>query len=149
MKKSRLKRGAAEERALGAYVKLVRAANTAMAYARVGLEDAGLTLGQFAVMEALYHVGPLCLGDLAKRVLTSGGNLTMVVDNLEKRGLVRRKQQGRDKRFILASITPAGRKLIARIFPQHARRITEVMARLSPADQEALGRLSRKLGIGE
>lgn len=139
----------AEERALGAYIKLARAANTAMAYARVGLEDAGLTLGQFAVLEALYHVGPLNLGDLAKRVLTSGGNLTMVIDNLEKRGLVRRRQRGKDKRFVLASITAGGRRLISRIFPQHARRIMEVMARLGPSDQDALAKLCRKLGTGE
>jgi MarR family transcriptional regulator, 2-MHQ and catechol-resistance regulon repressor len=146
---SKTKRSAAEERALNTYIKLARAANTAMAYARVGLEDEGLTLGQFAVLEALYHVGPLNLGDLAKRVLTSGGNLTLVVDNLEKRGLARRRQQGRDRRFVLASITPVGRRLIGRIFPQHARRITEIMGRLSPADQQALGALCRKLGTGE
>ncbi len=138
-----------EERALSAYVKLARAANATLAYARVGLEDAGLSLGQFAVLEALYHVGPLNLGDLARRILTSSGNLTLVIDNLEKRGLVKRQQQGRDKRFILATITPAGRKLVGRIFPGHARRITEVMGRLSPADQEKLGALCRKLGTGE
>jgi len=140
---------ASEERALNAYIKLARAANSALAYARVGLEDAGLSLGQFAVLEALYHVGPLCLGDLARRILTSGGNLTLVVDNLEKRGLVKRQQEGRDKRFVLATISPAGRRLIARIFPGHARRITEVMGRLSAADQEKLGELCRKLGTGE
>lgn len=138
-----------EERALNSYIKLARAANSAMGYARVGLEEAGLTSGQFAVLEALFHVGPLCLGDLARRILTSSGNLTLVIDNLEKRGLVRRQQQGRDKRFIRASITPAGRKLIARIFPDHSQRIVEVMGRLTAAEQEQLGRLCRKLGIGE
>src|ERR1044071_2925203 len=104
-----------KKRALNAYVKLAPAANTAMAYARVGLEDADLTLTQFAVLGALYHLGPLNLGDLARRILTSSGNLTLVVDNLEKRGLAKRRQQGNDKRFILASITPAGRRLIAKI----------------------------------
>ena len=138
-----------QKRALNAYVKLARAANTAMAYARVGLEDADLTLSQFAVLEALYHLGPLNLGDLARRILTSSGNLTLVIDNLEKRGLAKRRQQGNDKRFIMASITPAGRKLIARIFPQHSRRIVEIMARLTSAEQEQLGRLCRKLGTGE
>ncbi len=140
---------AVEERALSAYVKLARAANTAMAYARVGLEEASLSLGQFAVLEALYHVGPLNLGDLARRILTSNGNLTVVIDNLEKRGLVKRTQPGRDKRVVLATITTAGRRLIARIFPAHARRITEVMGRLTPADQDSLGALCRKLGTGE
>ncbi len=139
----------AQERALSAYVKLERAASAAFAYARVGLEEEGLTLSQFAVLEALYHLGPLFLGDLARRVLTSSGNLTLVVDNLQKRGLVKRKQQGKDKRFILAAITPAGRKLIARIFPEHARRITEIMARLKPKEQQRLGGLCRKLGKGE
>ncbi len=139
---------AAEKRALSAYVKLERAANAAMAYTRVGLEEAGLSLGQFAVLEALYHVGPLYLGDLARRILTSSGNLTLVVDNLEKRGLVKRRQPLNDKRFILATITPAGRKLIARIFPAHAQRITGVMGRLTRSEQEKLGALCRKLGTG-
>ncbi len=143
------KRTPRPERARNAYVKLARAANTAMGYARVGLEEADLTLSQFAVLEALYHLGPLYLGDLARRILTSSGNLTLVIDNLEKRGLARRQQKGKDKRFVLATITPAGRRLIAKIFPQHSRRIVEVMTRLSPAEQEQLGRLCRKLGTGE
>ena len=85
------------------------------------------------------HVGPQCLGDLARRILTSSGNLTLVIDNLQKRGLVKRQQQGKDKRFVLACITPQGEKLIARIFPEHARRITEVMGRLKADEQEQLG----------
>jgi len=144
--KTKFKGTRAQKRSLGAYVKLERAASSAFAYARVGLEEEGLTLGQFAVLEALYHVGSQFLGDLARRILTSSGNLTLVIDNLEKRGLVSREQEGRDKRFVVASITPAGKKLIARIFPQHARRILDFMGRLSPAEQERLGELCRKLG---
>jgi MarR family transcriptional regulator, 2-MHQ and catechol-resistance regulon repressor len=146
---ARFRRAGVEKRALTAYIKLARAANATMGYARIGLEDAGLTLSQFAVLEALYHVGPLNLGDLARRILTSGGNLTLVVDNLEKRGLVKRGTPARDKRYILATITPSGRRLIARIFPGHAKRITEVMSRLTPAEQQTLGALCRKLGMGE
>jgi MarR family 2-MHQ and catechol resistance regulon transcriptional repressor len=138
----------AQERALSAYVKLERAASSAFAYARVGLEEEGLTLSQFAVLEALYHVGPQTLGDLARRILTSSGNLTLVINNLQKRGLVKREQQGRDKRFVVAAITPGGARLIQRIFPDHARRITEIMGRLKPEEQEALGDLCRKLGKG-
>src|ERR1051326_1930482 len=139
----------AQERALSAYVKLERAASAAFAYARIGLEEAGLTLSQFAVLEALYHVGSQTLGDLARRILTSSGNLTLVIDNLKKRGLVKREQQGKDKRFVLAAITPAGARLIKRIFPEHARRITDMMGRLTPEEQEKLGDLCRKLGKGE
>jgi MarR family 2-MHQ and catechol resistance regulon transcriptional repressor len=145
---NKFKGTAAQERALSAYVKLERAASSAFAYARVGLGEEGLTLSQFAVLEALYHVGPQHLGDLARRILTSSGNLTLVIDNLQKRGLVKREQQGKDKRFVVAAITPAGGRLIRRIFPDHARRITEMMGRLKPEEQEALGDLCRKLGKG-
>lgn len=138
-----------EERALSAYVKLARAANTALAYARASYDHSGLTPSQFAVLEALHHVGPLNLGDLARRILTSSGNLTLVVDNLEKRGLAKRVQEGSDKRFVIATITPAGRKLISRIFPEHSRRIAEVMSRLSATEQQQLGDLCRKLGKGD
>ena len=72
-----------------------------------------------------------------------------MIDNLEKRGLAKRGSRGRDKRFVLARITPAGRSLIAKIFPEHARRITEIMSRLTPEELEELGTLCRKLGTGE
>jgi MarR family 2-MHQ and catechol resistance regulon transcriptional repressor len=139
----------AEERARGAFVKLARAAKTALAYTRNGLDQAGLSHGQFAVLEALFHVGPLYLGGLAQRILSSSGNLTLVLENLEKRGLAKRRHQGPDKRFVLATITPAGRRLMARIFPAHARRITEVMGRLSSNEQDELAALCRKLGKGQ
>ena len=138
-----------EQLALSTYVKLSRAANATWNFAREGLEKAGLTPTQFAVLEALYHVGPLCLGDLARKILKSSGNLTLVVDNLEKRGLAKRQQQGNDKRFIVATITPAGRSLIGKVFPPHAHRITQIMNRLTPAEQERLAELCRKLGTGE
>src|SRR4029077_15484243 len=95
-----------EEQALGSYVKLARAANTVLAFSREGLDEAGLTTSQFAVLEALFHVGPLCLGDLARRILTSSGNLTLVIDNLQKRNLVKREQQGKHTRLYRANTTP-------------------------------------------
>ena len=147
--RGRSKGDAAQQLALDTYIKISRACNTAQTYAKNGLEQAGLSYSQFAVLEALYHVGPLTLGDLARRVLRSSGNLTLVLKNLEKRGLVKRCQQGEDKRFIVAAITTAGRKLIARIFPQHARQITEIMSRLTAEEQQQLGALCKKLGKGE
>jgi MarR family 2-MHQ and catechol resistance regulon transcriptional repressor len=136
-------------RALAVYIKLARAATTTQTYAKAGLEDAGLSYSQFAVLEALYHLGPLFLGDLARRILRSSGNLTLVLDNLEKRGLVKRRQKGNDKRFVLATITPSGSRLISKIFPSHARQIAQVMNRLTASEQEQLGKLCKKLGTGQ
>src|SRR5690349_5368213 len=135
-----------QERALSAYVKLLRASETVHSEATRTLAGEGLSASQFAVLEALYHVGPMCLSVLAEKILKSSGNLTMVVGNLEKRGLVTRQQSRDDRRFVSAVITDKGKKLIARVFPEHASRIAELMSRLTPREQETLAELCRKLG---
>jgi MarR family 2-MHQ and catechol resistance regulon transcriptional repressor len=135
-----------QQRALSAYVKLLRASETVHSEATRTLAGEGLSASQFAVLEALYHVGPLCLSDLAHKILKTSGNLTMVVNNLEKSGLVTRQQSAEDRRFISVAVTERGRKLMARIFPVHLERIVELMNHLSPAQQDELGRLCRKLG---
>jgi len=135
-----------QERALGAYVKLLRASETVQSEAMRSLAEEDITPSQFAVLEALYHVGPMCLSMLADKILKSSGNLTMVVGNLEKRGLVTRQQSRDDRRFVSAAITDKGKKLIARVFPEHADRIAELMSRLTPREQETLAELCRKLG---
>src|SRR3954471_17234909 len=104
-----------ERRALAAYINLLRATNTVSSHAMKHLDAHGLTPSQFAVLEALYHVGPMCLSDLARKILRTSGNLTMVIDNLEKAGYVKRMQNAKDRRFVQAEITESGRKLIAAV----------------------------------
>jgi len=135
-----------EQRALDTYVKLMRAAESVTARVNRDLDAAGLTISQFGVLEALYHLGPLVLSDLARKILKTSGNLTMVVDNLEKRRLAERSPDPSDRRFVRVSITPRGRKLIAAIFPGHARQIARAFSVLSPSEQDALASLCRKLG---
>ena len=146
---SRYQGTARERRALAAFINLMRATNTVQSVSNRHVEAHGLTPSQFAVLEALHHVGPLCLSDLAKKILRTSGNLTMVVDNLEKLGHVKRVRSPEDRRYIGVEITDAGRKLIASVFPEHAARITEVMSRLSAGEQDTLRHLCRKLGTGE
>jgi len=135
-----------QERALSAYVKLLRASETVHSEATRTLAGEGLSASQFAVLEALYHVGPMCLSELADKILKTSGNLTMVVGNLQKNGLVTRQPSAEDRRFVSVVITEKGRKLMARVFPVHLELIVELMSRLSPAKQDELGRLCRKLG---
>ena len=144
---SRHKGSPSERRALAAYINLTRAANAVTSQAMKHLDEHGLTPSQFMVLEALYHVGPLCLSDLARKILRTSGNLTMVVDNLEKSGMVKRVQSETDRRYFSVEITEKGSELIARIFPEHAAGITEIMGRLTPEEQETLRELSRKLGV--
>ena len=137
---------AGEVRALNVFIKLLRATNTLRArlVPRLGAHD--LTETQFGVLEALYHLGPLCQRDIGDKLLTSGGNVTLVVDNLEKRGLVKRVRGTEDRRFVTVHLAAAGRRLIAKAFPPHARRVAEALGVLTAAEQEELGRLCRKLG---
>src|SRR5437868_2803401 len=144
--KSRLAKSDTEDRALHTYVKLMRAAGSFTSRAHRHLEEAGLTFSQFAVLDALYHLGPLHLKDLAKKILRSSGNLTMVVDNLEKCGLVLRKQEANDRRFFSVSLTAKGRSTFEKVFPRHVQALVSEMSALSDEEQEELGRLCRKLG---
>ena len=136
---------AADVRALAAYVKLLRAGESISREATRPLALYDLTPSQFGVLEALYNAGPQCLSDLARRILKTSGNLTVVVENLEKRRLVRRKTGGRDRRFITVALTAKGRNLVRALVPGHAAAIVGVMARLSAAEQESLGKLCAKL----
>jgi MarR family 2-MHQ and catechol resistance regulon transcriptional repressor len=138
----------AETLALDVFIKLVRAAGSVAARTSAAFSSEGLTAGQFGVLEAILHLGPLYQCDLARKHLLSGGNVTMIVDNLEKHGLVRRERSVDDRRYIQVHLTAKGRKMIQRIFPGHVRAVTEQMAVLRPAEQEELGRLCRKLGLG-
>ena len=140
----------AEIRALDAYIKLVPASESVVG--RIGqnlrAED-GLTLSQFGVLEALWHLGPLCQRDLGLKILKSSGNMTMVVDNLEKRALVDRRKNADDRRVTEVHLTAKGRALIEDIFPRHAAQITEELGRLIAAEQKQLGALCRKLGLAD
>jgi MarR family transcriptional regulator, 2-MHQ and catechol-resistance regulon repressor len=133
-------------RALNAFVNLMRASDSVAAHLGAQIEESGLTMGQFGVMEALLHLGPMCQHALGEKLLRSGGNVTLVIDNLEKHGWVRRERQKNDRRMVKIYLTPKGERLIARVFPEHAEAVTKEMGCLTPDEQETLRRICRKLG---
>jgi MarR family 2-MHQ and catechol resistance regulon transcriptional repressor len=137
-----------EANALSTYVKLMRAAESLTARVHKHLSSVGLTISQFGVLEALYHVGPLSQRDLGLKILRSSGNITLVIDNLEKRGLVKRKRDRADRRFFIVHLTDKGQKLIRKIFPPHAALIANEMSVLNATDQKILGELCKKVGRG-
>lgn len=136
-----------ERRALDAYIKLSRAAAAVEARINRHLSDVDLSISQFGVLEALYHLGPMHQGDLAGKILKTSGNLTLVVENLAKRGLVERRRDPQDRRYVRILPTDAGRRLIADFFPQHAARVEATFAALDPDEQATLAALCRKLGL--
>jgi MarR family 2-MHQ and catechol resistance regulon transcriptional repressor len=133
--------------ALNTYTKLMRAAESVTSRTSRVMVEAKLTLSQFGVLEALYHKGPLCQRDIAAKILKSTGNITMVIDNLEKSGLVQRVRDNEDRRFLTVHLTEQGRALIARVFADVEAAILNDMSVLSETEQEALGALCKKLGL--
>ncbi len=143
-------KGTKEEiQALDAYIKLVRASESLTGRVQSHLAEAGLTVSQFGVLEALHHLGPLSQGELAGKILKSSGNITMVIDNLERRGLVTRQRKAEDRRAYSIQLTRDGSRLIRDIFPNHAGRIVSEMNVLTKAEQKQLENLCRKLGRQE
>jgi len=136
-------------RALGAFVALQRAAESVIAATQGEIERARLTQSQFGVLEALLHLGPLCAKDLARKILRSKGNLTLVIENLEKGGLVVRTSRAEDRRWQDVELTAKGRRLIGGMFPRHARLIKKSFGVLTPNEQDELRRLCRKLGTAQ
>jgi len=138
-----------EVQALDAYIKLMRAAGSVMARVHHHLAKERLSPSQFGILEALYHLGPLSQRELGGKILKSSGNITMVVDNLERRRLVNRERGGEDRRVVIVHLTDAGRRVIRALFPRHAAGILREITVLTPAEQAELGRLCRKLGKRE
>jgi MarR family transcriptional regulator, 2-MHQ and catechol-resistance regulon repressor len=136
-----------ETQALNTYIKLMRAVDALNARLSPVFERHGLTYSQFGVMEALYHLGPLCLGELAQKILRSGGNLTLVARNLERDGLIRRVPSPEDRRVRRMELTARGKSLIEKAFHDHVANLVRQMGALTPAEQQELGRLSKKLGV--
>lgn len=133
--------------ALDAFIKLNRSVNALQAKLLPPLQkEFGLTESQIAVLEATFHLGPLPQGELCRKILRSGSNVTTVVDNLERDGFVRRERDAEDRRIQIVHLTQAGRDLLLRALPVHVERITRTLAALDPEEQRELGRLCKKLG---
>jgi len=138
-----------EALALETFVKLMRSSNTISAEVNNYLAKNKLTMSQFGVLEALYHVGPMYQRDLAEKILKTTGNITTVIDNLEKRKLVERQREMKDRRYFKVVLTPSGKRLIKKIFPDYAAQVEKSINRLATAEQKDLGRLCKKLGTGK
>ena len=118
-----------ERRALDAYIKLMR--STMAVNARLMpplLAEYGITPTQLGVLEALSHLGAMPHCALAGKLLVSASNLTTVLDNLERDGLVRRDRDPHDRRVSMTSLTPAGQARLASFFPQHVQRLVDAMS---------------------
>lgn len=135
-----------EKLTLNAFIKLMRASESLNGRLSRHLSDANLTVSQFGTLEALLHLGPLNQRELGQKLLKSGGNITLVIDNLQKNGLVEKKTDPNDRRAVIISLTNKGRTFIEEFFPQHLAKIKEEFRCLSIKEREQLAGICKKLG---
>ena len=146
--KTTKKYGKKVDLALSTWVKLARAFSSFSKKSTEKIKSFGLTQPQFAVIEALGHLGSLKVGEICDKMLVSGGNMTLVLDNIEKLGYLERIPSKEDRRAIHVQLTAKGRELFEEIFKIHAEHITVLMSVLTPDEQKTLGDLLKKLGLG-
>jgi MarR family 2-MHQ and catechol resistance regulon transcriptional repressor len=135
-----------ETAALRLWVIMSRAHAAIAEHAADDVSRHGLTLAEFAILEALYHRGNMLLGEVQRRILVSSGGITFLVDRLTAKGLVERRSCPSDRRARYAALTPKGEALVADIFPAHAATLTRAMSGLSMAELAEAADLMRTLG---
>ena len=133
--------------ALNTWIKLARCFTVVSNLTNENIRDYNLTTPQFSVLEVLGHLGPMRVGQLCDKMLISGGNMTLVLDNLEKSDLIERHFTKDDRRAILISLTQKGTDLFTSIFSQHADKIGNIFSVLSADEQKQLGSMLKKLGL--
>jgi MarR family 2-MHQ and catechol resistance regulon transcriptional repressor len=129
------------------FVVLWKAARAVEAYAEKSITALEMCGSDFAVLEALLHKGPLPVNEIGKKILLTSGSITVAVDRLEKRELVERRAHGTDRRAKIVHLTMAGRKLITRIYGEHAGDMERLAAAsLTKAERRTLINLLKKIG---
>ncbi|MDY4561868.1 MarR family winged helix-turn-helix transcriptional regulator [Peptostreptococcus porci] len=106
----------------------------------------GLTLSQFAVLEALYHKGDMSVGSVKDSILSTDGTIPVVVGNLVKNGFITKRKDSNDKRSNILSLTEKGRNIIKKVYPMNEKLIVEQFEILEDYEKEELLRLLKKIG---
>jgi len=144
--KSTKKYGKKIDLALSTWVKLARSFASFNKRSTESIRSFGLTQPQFAVLEVLGHLGPLKVGEICGKMLVTGGNMTLVLDNIEKLGFIERIPSKEDRRAINVQLTPKGQALFDEVFIQHAEHIAQLMSVLTAEEQKTAGEILKKLG---
>lgn len=134
-----------QDNAIATYVKLVRTTETLHAEVSRGLTPDGLTASQFSTLKVLKLRGAIPQKEIASYLLKTGGNVTVVVDNLERQGWVQRIRDKADRRLVMVSLTKSGEEIFDRLYPAHCRRIERAMEPLNVQELDQLRALLEKL----
>lgn len=133
------------DKTMRTWIQLYRAYNKIRTKEVAYITSFGITMNQFEVLEVLYHRGDLNIGSITKLIMSTPGNVTVVVKNLKRDGYISSIPDLKDKRAFILSITDKGKKLIEQLFPTHAQNFKEYFKGLSESEIDVLFEILRKL----
>jgi MarR family transcriptional regulator, 2-MHQ and catechol-resistance regulon repressor len=125
---------------------MMKAMRALTRYAAAGIQETGLGLSDFAVLEVLLHKGPLPVNTIGPIVDLTPGSISVAVDRLFAKGLVSRVESGEDRRVRIVALTSRGRDLIASAFRKHAGQMRKVFSELSSEELRSLEVALKKIG---
>ena len=124
----------------------MRAMRALMRYAAAGIEETGLGLSDFGVLEVLLHKGPLPVNTIGPIVDLTPGSISTAVDRLVAKGLVSRVESTQDRRVRIVALSARGKDLIVSAFRKHSGQMTRVFSELSPEELRGLETALKKVG---
>jgi MarR family 2-MHQ and catechol resistance regulon transcriptional repressor len=125
---------------------MMKAMRALTKYAAAGIEETGLGLSDFGVLEVLLHKGPLPVNTIGSVVDLTPGSISIAVDRLVEKGLVSRVESAEDRRVRIVALTPSGKELIAGAFRKHSGQMKRVFSELSPEELRVLEGALKKAG---
>ena len=125
---------------------MMKAMRALTRYAAAGIEETGLGLSDFGVLEALLHKGPLPVNTIGPIVDLTPGSISIAVDRLLAKGLVSRVESAEDRRVRIVALTPRGKDLIASAFRTHSGQMKRVFSELSPEELRGVETALKKVG---
>ncbi|MBD8500565.1 MarR family winged helix-turn-helix transcriptional regulator [Paenibacillus arenosi] len=112
-----------------------------------GCKQEGFNPTDFAVLEMLYHKGPQPIQQIGSKLLLQSGNITYVIDKLERSGYVKRHPCTKDRRVIYAELSESGWQSMKLIVPRQAQILRRALSGLTMKEKDQAINLLKKLGL--
>jgi MarR family 2-MHQ and catechol resistance regulon transcriptional repressor len=125
---------------------MMKAMRALTKYAAAGIEETGLGLSDFGVLELLLNKGPLPVNTIGPIVDLTPGSISTAVDRLFAKALVTRDESTEDRRVRIVALTPRGKDLIISAFRKHSGQMKRVFSELSPEELRGLEVALKKVG---
>lgn len=132
---------------LNSFIKLVRAYESLSSRLYMLFQKEALTESQFYALDVLYNLGQMSQKELGKKISRSEGNITMVVNNLEKRKLIKKKQSEDDKRIFIIKLTSLGKDLYEKVFPKFLEALLKEFKEIKEQEHEEFQKICKRIGI--